>query len=293
MPTLRLSTRIRLGVNALLNPLGLELSTTVKKERERSRLNRLQAKGHWRAARYDRGLNFEVQKGLSFIGEVCLPYKDIYDKFPSVPDGDGRAFYLNNGWYEAVDAEVLYSMLRHFRPRRVVEVGSGFSTSIMRRAITDGGLQTEIVSIDPEPRRSVQSLADKHIEARVEELNARDILGKLTPGDLLFIDSSHTVTTGGDVPFLFLEVLPQLPPGVFVHVHDIFFPYDYPEKWVFDEYGWGEQYLVHAFLCFNDAFEIVWPASYMWHNRREDVHRAFNSATERAMPSSLWLKKLR
>ena len=99
-------------------------------------------------------------------------------------------------------------------------------------------------------------------------LKLSKILDLLSAGDILFIDSSHTVTTGGDVPYLFLEILPRLNPGVLIHIHDIFLPFDYPEQWVLEDWGWTEQYLVHAFLSYNQTFEILWPASYVWEHHR-------------------------
>jgi predicted O-methyltransferase YrrM len=184
-------------------------------------------------------------------------------------------------------------VLRRFQPGNVVEVGSGFSTRVMRRAIKDGNLATRITSIDPHPNTNVQPYADEYIKAPVEDVEIARILKLLSAGDILFIDSSHTVKTGGDVPYLFLEVLPRLKPGVLIHIHDVFLPFDYPEQWVLNDWGWTEQYLVHAFLAYNRTFEILWPARYMWQHHQETIIEIIPSAAVAgSCPTSLWLKKL-
>jgi hypothetical protein len=131
----------------------------------------------------------------------------------------------------------------------------------------------------------------EHIRSTVEDLDSNFIIESLGPGDLLFIDSSHKIITGGDVPYLFLEVLPRLQQKVLIHVHDIFLPLDYPEEAVLPGWNWSEQYLVHAFLSFNEAFEILWPARYMWANHQRSVLNVIPAAESVFPPSSLWLEK--
>jgi len=148
------------------------------------------------------------------------------------------------------------------------------------------------MSIDPEPRVDVEQHADECIRKPVEDLDAAIIVDRLGANDILFIDSSHFVRTGGDIPFLFLEVLPRLKREVYIHIHDIFMPFDYPEVWVQEGRDWTEQYLVQSFLAYNSVFEIVWPASYMWRTRREDLERIIGTSDDFATPSSLWLKRV-
>ena len=154
------------------------------------------------------------------------------------------SFYLGNGRFGGTDALALYCMLRHLRPRRIVEVGSGYSTRFAAQAALVNG-STELVCIDPYPDEVVQEgfagLASL-ITAPVEEVPL-DLFTALVAGDVLFIDSSHVLRIGGDVAFLFLEVLPRLQPGVVVQVHDIFLPQQYPREWVVDGLRfWNEQY---------------------------------------------------
>jgi len=280
-----------LQLNALLRPVGLQVGTTVASRREEKRLAQLQESGHWKKARYDQGLKFEPQEYLSFLRETCLPFRADYSTFLRNSNGNDEEFYLENGYFRPVDAELLYSLLRHRKPRRIVEIGSGFSTQLMARAIKEGNLDTTITSIDPSPRVGVDGFVSEHLKSVVEDLNPAVILDTLAEGDILFIDSSHQVVSGGDVPYLFLEVLPRLKKGVLVHIHDIFLPFEYPEEVVIGRWGWAEQYLVHAFLAFNEAFRILWPARYMWGYHQNQVLEVIPADRSVFPPSSLWLEK--
>lgn len=285
-------SNVKALLNAVLRPAGLEIGTTLEQGIENIRLQKLREQGHWNEPRYSQGLAIDDRKALQFLSETCSPFQSGYQTFAPNPNGDESQYFLENGWFESVDAEILYSALRRFQPANVVEVGSGFSTRVMRRAINDGKLATKITSIDPHPNTVVKPYADECIKSLVEDVAVERIVDLLNAGDILFIDSSHTVKTGGDVPYLFLEILPRLKQGVLIHIHDIFLPFDYPEEWVFEDWGWTEQYLVHAFLSFNPAFEILWPASYMWERHRQEILDLIPNALAVARPSSLWLKRL-
>jgi len=285
------TTRIKLQLNGLLRPVGLQVGTTVASQREQARLEQLQESGHWGKAQYDQGLKFEPQRYLTFLREMCLPYKAEYSKFPVNSNGNEREFFLENGYFRSVDAEMLYSVVRHNKPRRIIEVGSGFSTRLMALAIKDGKLDTSITSIDPFPRVGVDGFVNQHIQSVVERVDRSVIFDSLEEGDLLFIDSSHQIVTGGDVPYLFLEILPRLKKGVSVHIHDIFLPFEYPEEAVLAGWEWAEQYLVHAFLAFNETFQILWPARYMWGYYQHEVLDVIPADRCVFPPSSLWIEK--
>jgi predicted O-methyltransferase YrrM len=154
-------------------------------------------------------------------------------------------------------------MLRLFRPRRVVEVGCGFSSALMldvNERFLEGRMQ--LTFIEPHPER-LESLLAAGDDARIRLIRERvqdapvDAFSELETGDILFIDSSHVSKVGSDVNFLFFEVLPRLPVGVLVHVHDIFWPFEYPADWIAGGQSWSETYLLRAFLSFNEAFEVV------------------------------------
>jgi len=166
---------------------------------------------------------------------------------------------FKNDYFNGLDAAVFYSLIRHLRPRHVIEIGSGYSTRFAHKALTrnaDGGKLT-CIEPHPEERLNGLRLSVEVIQKRVEEIDV-DFFSCLEANDILFIDSSHTVKFGSDVCYEFLEVLPTLRPGVWVHVHDIFFPQDYPAEWLLKRrLALNEQYLLEAFLSFNREFQVA------------------------------------
>lgn len=202
---------------------------------------------------------------LHLLREVFPKFRDEYETLPTAPTDDYTVFHFGNGLFDGTDALVLYCMLRHLRPRRVIGVGSGYATRLAAQAARANG-STELVCIEPYPDEVLQEgfegLASL-ITARVEEVSL-DLFTTLGADDVLFIDSSHSVRTGGDVTFLFLEVLPRLKAGVVVQVHDVFLPHEYPREWVVDGLRfWNEQYLLQAFLTFNSGFRVLLANSYL------------------------------
>jgi hypothetical protein len=285
------STQIKDGMNAFLNTAGLQISTTAAEKREQERLQKLATQGHWDAAIFSEGLALDPQKYLVFLKRICEPYRLELGSLP-VTDVGQDEFFRNNGWFESVDADVLYGVVRHFLPAQVIEIGSGYSSRLTARAIRDGHLQTKLICVDPCPRVEIRDCADEFIQSSVEDLPVSELPDRLNAGDVLFIDSSHRIMTGGDVVYLYLQVLPRLRSGVLVHAHDIFLPFEYPQEFVIGErWGWGEQYLVHALLMDNNNFEILWPSCYMWHAHREKVRGTLSVEKPFPPPSSLWLRK--
>lgn len=233
------------------------------------------------------GVDFNDGGALALLRDVFPRYRAEYERFPHESPGDG-GFYLRNGYLEAVDAEVLYCFVRHFRPGRVIEVGSGFSTLVTRMAIEANGGGARLMSIDPQPRTAIRAAIDEHVARPVETIEPA-FFDQLGENDVLFIDSSHTVVGGGDVIYLFLEVLPRLRPGVLVHVHDIFLPYDYPRRWV--AAGNTEQYLLLAFLSFNREFEVMWPGAHVRGQHLRELMAAIPSCTAETWPGSFWMRR--
>ena len=286
------TTDIKDFVNRGLRVVGLELTTTRCDRIETVRLRALSARGHWLGPRFAEGLRLEAEKALNLLRKVCLPFRDQYTRWPREGQNGDKNFFVRNGWFQAVDSEMLYCLIRYHKPARIVEVGSGFSTRVMRLAIADGGLGTRLMSVDPSPRAEILEASDQHLARPVEELDATELADGLSAGDILFIDSSHTIASGSDVSFLFLEVIPRLRPGVLIHVHDIFLPFEYPMEWVIDyRWGWNEQYLVHALLCDNTRLEILWPAYYMWTVYGDKVRAVVPSQPGDVAPTSLWILK--
>ena len=195
--------------------------------------------------------------------------------------------------FRGTDVLVAYCMVRHFQPRRIIEVGSGFSSLVLGQAAAKNKTSS-LICIDPFPGEllrngsipALQSL----IETKVQDLDV-EFFSQLDPGDILFIDSSHAVKIGGDVNYLFLEVLPRLNPGVIVHVHDIFLPFEYRRHWVLNEFRfWTEQYLLQAFLTFNSEFEVLLANYYLSRYHKEHLRAAFPDLP-RWIGGSFWIRR--
>ena len=217
--------------------------------------------------------------------------------FPDGPTGDPRDYHADNGMFSRMDAWMLQGILRHFRPRRMIEVGSGWSslvTARINREYLDGSLH--FTCVEPYPpdflAGGIEGVSEL-IASPVENLEV-DMFTALGDRDVLFIDTSHTVKTGGDVTFLYHEVLPRLAPGVVVHIHDIFLPADYPEEWVFAGRAWNEQYLVRAFLSFNSAFRILLGVGWLNYERSEVLAATLPNYTAdyRGGGGSLWIQRV-
>lgn len=234
-------------------------------------------------------MNDAVQ--LEFLRTRFPQFRDEYDEFP-INSENPDEFCLINGRFDSIDALAAYCMVRHFKPNTIIEVGSGYSSLIMAKAAVENG-NSPLICIEPFPldflKKGFPGLHSL-MQKRVEEIE-HEFFSQLEAGDILFLDSSHTVKVGGDVTYLFLEILPRLKPGVIVHVHDIFFPFDYPRAWVMDECRfWAEQYLLQAFLAFNSAFEILLCNSYLTHQHQEELKATFSRSPSWG-GGSFWMRR--
>lgn len=230
----------------------------------------------------------------------------LVDDFPRLLEGFGypqrrgllaapTEYYLENSQFSWLDARALFVLIRKFMPRRIVEVGSGFSTLLMadvKRRFLDPGCS--LTCIEPYPRAFLR-LPELDISLRVEQVQQTPlrVFAELEAGDVLFIDSSHVAKTGSDVNFLLFEVLPALKPGVYVHIHDVFLPGEYPHNWVVEEKrNWNEQYMVRALLMHSSAFRIIFASNYALLLFPRLVEAALSIAPGTAFcGSSLWLVK--
>ena len=193
-------------------------------------------------------------------------------------------------WFPTLDAAAAYGMVRQHRPPQIIEVGSGHSTRFLKRAVDDGGFDCRIVAIDPLPRRGVDRL---DIEIHPTTLNEIDlsIFDALSSGDMLFIDSSHILMPGSDVDDLVNRILPALPSGVLVHVHDIFLPDDYPPAWSWR--GYNEQQVIAA-LVGSGAYEVLFASHYVESRLADRLARSVVAelpSKPGSLPASLWLRK--
>jgi len=194
----------------------------------------------------------------------------------------------NQDWFPRLDAAAAYAIVRATRPRRIVEVGCGHSTRFMARAVADGGLDTRITAIDPQPRASLEGLPIEWVRSPVQRVPAFPVLGE---GDILFIDSSHQLKPGSDVEFLLNAVLPLVPSGVRVHFHDIFIPDDYPAHWSWRRYN--EQAAVASILERN-IFRVEFASHALVTRSPEDLPPVVAKLplVPGAIESSLWLTRI-
>ena len=246
------------------------------------------------------GIRIDPEMQLRFLQEELAPFVAEFSP-PRSPTG-APGFYLDNGTYGPIDAEVLYALIRMHNPSRVIEVGSGFSSLVIGQALAanqSAGKQADYEIIDPFPASASHEMGGVEALGRLARLTERDVTEipidvykELESGDILFIDGTHTVKTGSDVNRMVLDILPELSPGVLVHFHDIFLPYEYPREWIEgEEYYWAEQYLLQAFLEFNTAFEVTFAAQLLARDFGERVAMTIPSATPDASPAAFWLRR--
>jgi hypothetical protein len=225
----------------------------------------LDARPRWDQQRPNPHLYAAISRHRAAYAECLrslLRFSDEFRRIPTRPSATEASTdpAWINGWLPALDSMALYGLMALHNPRHYIEVGSGNSTKFARRAIADQQLQTRITSIDPWPRAEIDNICDRVIRQPVERVEL-DTFDVLLPGDILFIDSSHRTLMNSDVTMLFLDVLPRLPPGVLVQVHDVTLPYDYPAQWIDRHYS--EQYLLAAsILAHENALDIILPCAF-------------------------------
>jgi len=225
------------------------------------------------------GIELNKDRQYKLLRECINFYHDI--PFPEKPT-PGHRYYYDNPWFSYSDAIFLYCFLRKFTPKRIIEIGSGFSSAAMLDTIDSIFPQKpEITFVEPYPERLLSLLKDgdrkriKLIDKKVQEVPP-DVLLSLKSGDLLFIDSSHVVKCNSDLHFLMFEILPYLKPGVFVHFHDVFYPFEYPPEWLMEGRYWNENYFLHAFLMYNSEWQIIFFNTY--------IHYIFGDLIKEKMP---------
>jgi len=196
----------------------------------------------------------------------------------------------NQDWFPVLDAAIAYAIVRKYRPARIVEVGSGHSTRFLSRAISDDGCSTEFTAIDPQPRAVIQGLDIRFVRSTLA--NAPDEpFEALEPGDILFIDSSHILMPGSDVDDLFNRIMPRLPAGVLVHIHDIFLPDDYPAGWAWR--GYNEQSSIPS-MVMSGGYEIVFSSHFVRSHAADILSGTIIDQLPQvpgAFDTSLWLRK--
>jgi len=241
------------------------------------------------------GIDLHEKDQLVLLQSLLEYFREM--PFDDSPRGHLRYGFVNPS-YSYSDGIFLYSVIRHFRPERIIEVGSGYSSCLMLDVndLFFGG-KIECEFIDPYPQLLLSLLKEGDVQRiiqtprRLQDVSVEKF-GALKENDILFIDSTHVAKVGSDVNYLFFEVLPSLRAGVLVHIHDIFYPFEYPKSWVYEGRNWSEAYMLRAFLQYNDCFRII-----LFNTFLEHFHRDF---FVQKMPlclknpgGSIWLRKIR
>ena len=239
------------------------------------------------------GVTLDLGRQLEVLRELGRYYDEM--PFPEQKQ-EGLRYFFDNPNFRHGEAIVLYGMIRWLRPRRIVEIGSGFSSSVMldtNQRFFDNGIDCTFIEpypkllfdqLFPGDRDRVRVLAEKVYDVGL------DTFARLEAGDILFVDSSHVAKIGSDVNDIFFRILPALRPGVYIHFHDIRHDFEYPREWIYQGRSWNEAYLLRAFLQYNQVFQIEFFNSYAWEFLTDDLKTLLPLA--RNTPgTSIWLRK--
>lgn len=239
------------------------------------------------------GLDFRMDAQLALLEELNHSDELIGHRFDRKINNELQ-FTLGNGSFEAGDADFLYQIVRHLKPSTIIEIGSGNSTKIANLAVNMNWLETgkkaEHICIEPFEMPWLEKLGVTVHRCRLEKINL-NIFDKLGANDLLFIDSSHIIRPQGEVLVEYLEIIPRLRSGVFVHVHDIFSPRDYLDKWIKEHVlFWNEQYLLEAVLSNATRYQVVASLNHLYHTNYDQLKEVCPYLRIDSQPGSFYFK---
>jgi hypothetical protein len=241
--------------------------------------------------------------GIDINDDKQIELLKHFQKYSSVvPFGDGfkknntRYFFNGNEWYSYGDAIILFCMINYFKPNRFIEVGSGYSSLVTLDTCELLNLKTKITFIEPFPDLILSLLSNRDdsekiiLRKEVQTVNI-SLFDDLNGGDILFVDSSHVVKFASDVLFIVTEVLPRLKPGVIIHFHDIFWPFEYPLEWLERGFAWNEAYFLKLLLENNKNYEILYFNDYMG-QMHQDLIEQYMPLALKNFGCGIWLKKV-
>ena len=238
------------------------------------------------------GVNLEVHKQLRFLKK--LNYQNELINLNLNKGSPKFNFKINNNFFEAGDAEIYYQMIRYFKPRNILEIGSGHSTLISLEAINknkiENKIKTNLICIEPFENLWLQNLKIKIYKKKIEEIDTSKIIN-LKRNDILFVDSSHIIRPQGDVLKIFLEILQQLASGVIIHVNDIFTPRNYPSSWLkIENRFFNEQYLFESIINNTNRYSILCSLSALKHDKYNQLKKVCPYLKKNSEPSSFYIK---
>lgn len=243
----------------------------------------------------ERGLqiDFRIESQLALLND--LKFSEELKQFPIKGNRKLPNFYYENPSFGYGDAEIYYLFIRNLKPKRIIEIGSGFSTLIAVEAIKrnkEEGFITQLTCIEPYEFSWLESIPEVTIMRQKVEDVPLDFFASLDSGDFLFIDSSHIIRPGNDVLFEYLNLLPVIKKGVIIHIHDIFSPNHYLDEWLIEKKRfWNEQYLLEAYLYYNNAFSIKLALNLLKNQHFSKLKKVCPNLIESAEPASFWLEK--
>jgi hypothetical protein len=236
---------------------------------------------------------FSEEKMIKNYNLIKKYFKDF--NFPQ-NENKGFRFFIHNSYYPITDALVLFGMLRHTKPKKIIEIGSGFSSSLMmdtNQYFLDNKINITFIEPYPDILISRMKRGDnekyKIISKKVQSVPLK-IFTKLNSGDILFIDSTHVSKFNSDVNYELFDILPILKKGVIIHFHDIFYGFEYPLSWLEMGRAWNENYLLRAFLTNNEEYEILLMNNYLTKKHKTLLINSFNETNTNG--GSLWIKKV-
>jgi hypothetical protein len=252
----------------------------------------------WQERPLPAGIDWNLDEQLRLLGELAVYAPELEDVSVEHPPGPAQ-FHWNNDFWRGTDAFVHYGLLRKLRPRRVVEIGCGWSSLLLARALArneaEDGERSTVHQIEPYPRRELMQALPPwwSREESILQRSSPRAIEQLRKGDVLFYDGSHVTRAGSDVNWFFFELLPRLAEGVLVHVHDIFWPGDYPEQWIVERgQTWNEQYVLQAFLMYNKRFELLLANAAVVSERRAEVEALLQNPDEPIVSGgSVWFRR--
>jgi predicted O-methyltransferase YrrM len=239
-----------------------------------------------------------VDLNIGMQEKLLKEFSAFYKEMPfSEKKKDGLRYYFENPAFSYTDAIILYSMIRHAKPRHIIEVGSGFSSCVMldtNDIFFGGEIKTTFIEPCPDLLHSLLKEGDRG-KARILPMRLQDTplseFDDLQNNDILFIDSTHVSKVNSDVNHIFFKILPRLQSGVIIHFHDIFPGFEYPKSWVFEGRAWNEAYMLRAFLQYNHAFKVLFFNAYMCAFYEEYIRQHMPLCLKN-VGGSLWLQKL-
>ncbi len=237
------------------------------------------------------GVNLNEKIQLSLLEEFSSYYKDFK---PAKTKSNNRLYFYDNNKFGFNDGFALYCFIRSFSPARIIEIGSGHSSALMIDVCSDISSATEITFIDPYSTTILrvldhkQTLKINYLRQEIQNINV-EYFQELNTNDILFIDTSHVLKVGSDLSTIFFKIIPALKPGVIVHIHDIWYPFEYPEQMILEGRGYNEAYFVRSFLQYNSSFEILFYGSFLETLHKEKFEKL--PGYFKGVGQSLWLRK--